>query len=53
MTQSFFDLLNDATQLLLDHPEDVRDLIYWAVSLDDEARSAMIMAYRNLKDKDE
>lgn len=53
-TQSFLDLLQDATSLLLDHPKEIQDLIYWAVTLDAEERSALSMAYRNIhKEEDE
>ena len=44
--QSFAELLKDAVQLLNDQPKEVGELIYWAITLDDEARSALVMAYR-------
>jgi len=51
--QSFFHLIYDAKSLYLDHPKEIQDLIYWAVKLDDEARSALIFAYNCLNIKDE
>lgn len=49
--QSLLDLITDATQLLLDHNKCIQDLIYWACTLDSEARTAMIIAYNNLNTK--
>jgi hypothetical protein len=48
--QPFIELLDDAHHLLLDMPKDVRNLIYWAITLDDEERAALILAYKNLKE---
>jgi hypothetical protein len=47
---NIFELLDHAHQLLLDHPKPIQDLIYWACTLDDEARTMLIMAYRNLNE---
>ncbi len=49
------DLIRDAVSLYKDHPQEICDLIYWAVTLDDEERSALALAYRLLNDdeKDE
>lgn len=52
MMQSFTDLLKEARQMLLDRSKPEADLIYAIAALDDEARSAIILAYRNLFDKD-
>jgi hypothetical protein len=46
--QSFTELLTDATQLLMDHPKGIQDLIIWACKLDNEERAALILAYRNI-----
>jgi hypothetical protein len=46
--QSFIELLTDATHLLNDQPKDIQDLIIWACQLDDEARAALILSYRNI-----
>jgi hypothetical protein len=49
---SFTELLTDATHLLTDQPKDIQDLIIWACKLDDEARAALILAYRNIHSED-
>lgn len=43
--QSFTELLDDAKALLMDQPKQVRELIYWVCTLDNEARAALSMAY--------
>ena len=48
--ESFIDLLKHAHALLLDHPKEIQDLIYWAASLDDECRSALKFAYKDIKE---
>jgi len=40
--ETFTELLNDAYSLFDDVLKDIADLIYWAVSLGDEERSALI-----------
>ena len=50
--QTFNEILKDAIHLLNDQPKDISALIYWAVTLDDEARAALIMAYRLINEKD-
>jgi hypothetical protein len=47
------ELIRDAVSLYKNHPQAICDLIYWAVTLDDEERSALALAYRLLNDKDE
>lgn len=48
--QDFTELLNDAQDLLHDLPEPERKLVYWVATLDDEARAALVMAYRLVYD---
>lgn len=48
MENSFLELLTSATQMLLDHHEKERELIYAIACLDNEERAAIIMAYRNI-----
>jgi hypothetical protein len=50
--QNFTDLLIDGQQLWQDLSEQERKLIYWAITLDDEARSALVMAYRLIYDSE-
>lgn len=50
--QNFKDLLKDAMELYEDQPKEVGDLIHWALTLDEEARSALVLAYRLMNDKD-
>lgn len=47
--QSFKSLMDDAFELYQDQPKEVGDLIYWALSLEDDARLALIMAYQKLR----
>ena len=51
--QSLFELIQDATQMLLDRSKEERDLIYAVAILDDEARAALILAYGNITRKDD
>ena len=44
------ELIRHAVSLYKDHPQEICDLIYWAVTLDDEERSALALAYRLLND---
>lgn len=46
---SFFTLIKHATQMLNDRPEEEQDLIYYVCKLDQEERSAIILAYKNIK----
>lgn len=46
--ESFFDLLRDAHQMLSDRSRQEADLIYYIAKLDNEERSAIILAYQNL-----
>ena len=48
--QDITELIDDAIALFKDQPKEVGDLIYWAITLDDEARHALVLAYRILHD---
>lgn len=50
--ESLFDLVGQATQMLLDRGRDEQDLIYFIASLDDELRTGIILAYQNLYNDD-
>lgn len=47
-TESFFDLLKQATEMLSDRPKIEADLIYSVAILDEEERACIILAYDNL-----
>ncbi len=49
-TGGMTELIRDAVSLYKDHPQAICDLIYWAVTLDDEERSALALAYRLLNE---
>ncbi len=49
---SFFNLIQEATAMLLDRSEPERDLIYYLATMTDEERAAIAFAYRNLKDEE-
>ncbi len=51
--QSFVELMDEACEMLQDMTEEQREFAYAIAKLDDEARSALILAYRKLYDKDE
>ncbi len=51
--QSLPELIQDALSLFRDHPRQVGELIHWVATLDDEARTALILAYQWLYKKDE
>lgn len=50
--QTFTSLITDAQHLLLDLSEPARVLVMWAVTLDEEARAAIIMAHKVLYEKE-
>jgi hypothetical protein len=52
-TESFFDLIEQAKEMLLDREEIERDLIYEVAKLDSEEKSAIILAYNILKSESE
>jgi len=45
---SVFDLMDQATQMLLDRSEAERDLIYYMAKMETDLRMAIILAYQNL-----
>lgn len=51
MDESLIDLIEQATEMLLDRPQEERNLIYAIARLDDDLRAAIILAYQNLKDE--
>ena len=46
--ETLFDLIDQAMQMYLDRSKQERDLIYAIAKLDDDARSALILAYQAL-----
>jgi len=46
--RSFREHLENSVSLLKDHPEDIRRLIHWVATLNNEERFALIMAYKAL-----
>ena len=48
MLESFLDLINQATQMLLDRPKPEQDLIYAIAKLDPDLRGAIILAYQQI-----
>ncbi len=51
--ESFFDLIDQATEMLLDRSKPEQDLIYYISKMEPDLRSAIILAYENLyKDKE-
>ena len=53
MEESFAELLYSARQMLLDRSKPEQDLIYYLCKMDDEMRSAIIMAYRMIYEWDD
>lgn len=49
--ETFIDLISQASAMLQDISEDAKELIYWAISLDDDLRAAIKFAYMSLKDE--
>ena len=49
MEETFTELLQSATEMLLDRPEPERELIIAVAKLGDEERAALILAYQNIK----
>ena len=46
-------LIDEATQMLLDRSEQERELIYFVSSLEDEYRAAIMFAYQLLNDNND
>lgn len=52
MTQeNLFDLIKQATAMLMDRPKPEQDLIYYICKLEPDLRAAIILAYRGLYDE--
>ena len=51
--ESFFDLIHQAKEMLLDRPQIERELIYHICKIEDDLRAAIILAYQGLKDEGE
>ena len=51
--ESFTQLLDEAREMLLDRSKEEADLIYAIAILDDEARAAIILSYRNIYHKED
>lgn len=49
--ESFFDLIRQATEMLLDRPEIERRLIYCIAKMEPDLRSAIIIAYELINGK--
>ncbi len=47
--EGFIEIIQQATEMLLDRSEPERDLIYHICMMEDDLRSAIILAYRNIK----
>jgi len=45
-------LIQEAQELIIDHPEESK-VVYWALSLDDEARQAFMLAWNLIYNNDE
>jgi hypothetical protein len=46
---SLFQLIKEATGMLMDRQEIEQDLIYYICKLTDEERTAIILAYQNIR----
>jgi hypothetical protein len=51
--ESLLDLVEQATQLYRDRAKLEADLIYFVAKLDNEERTALILAYQNLYEREE
>lgn len=47
-TESLFDLVGHAIEMLSDRSKQEQDLIYHIAKLDNESRTAIVLAYQNL-----
>lgn len=47
--QSLPELIKSATEMLHDIKEEEAELIYWCCKLDDDERTAIILAYQNIR----
>ncbi len=46
--ESLFELIEQATMMLLDRTQSERDLIYYIAKMEPDLRSGIILAYQNL-----
>ncbi len=50
--ETFFDLITQAAEMLMDRSKAEQDLIYHIAMMEGETRAAIILAYQNLYRKD-
>lgn len=53
MTENMFQLIQEATDMLLDRRKSEQDLIYEVAKLEDDLRSAIILAYQQIHNDDQ
>jgi len=46
--ESFFDLISQAAEMLLDRPKDEANLIYQIAKMEPDLRSAIVIAYQEI-----
>lgn len=49
--ESLFDLIQQSTEMLMDRTKPEQDLIYYICKMEDDLRTAIILAYRQLYDE--